>query len=96
MLIMFILFLRTKKHPLHYQRVATFIVKTRNAFTIVENMMKSFQFEEDISWPYDPLKVISNMIISVGIVAYTHQVDAEKEILTNKYSWIEVQKVMQE
>jgi hypothetical protein len=34
--------------------ILSFIVKTRTTYTISEDMMKDFKFEEDVFWQYDP------------------------------------------
>jgi len=54
----------------------SFIVKTRAAYNIVENVMKAFHFEENNFWQYDPYHFISNMIFLVGSLPYIPHEDA--------------------
>lgn len=46
---------------------------------VVENMIKTFNFEEDTSWIYDPHKVISNLRTSMKFSPHSHIRDADKK-----------------
>jgi hypothetical protein len=58
--------------------------------------MKAFQFEENVFWKYDPYQMIFDMNITVCLVAYNHHLDAKKEKMVNKESWVEVQQILQD
>ena len=76
--------------------ILSFIVKNRTTYTIIEDMMKAFQFEEDVFWQYDSYQIISNMKLAVVLVSYNHHLNAEKGKLENKESWEEVRQILQE
>jgi len=66
--------------------ILSFIVKTRTTYTIIEDMMKAFKFEEDVFWQYDPYQIIPNMKFSLVLVSYNHHLNAKEGKLTNKES----------
>jgi hypothetical protein len=67
------------------------LVNDKSTLEIVESMINKFNFELDDPWKYDPFHVISNMKHVVGLQSYVNHLDAAKERLENKKSWIEVQ-----
>jgi hypothetical protein len=52
-------------------------------------------FQQGETWIYDPHSIISTKRTELGLVPYQHQPKPQLEMLANKVSWEDVQRILQ-
>ena len=76
--------------------IGPFTVKNKTTIQLIEDILACFTFEEDVSWQYDPIKIIQEKTRKLKRGKYDHKDTSEMEKLANKFTYSDEEKDSEE